>query len=238
MDVMWYTMGYMRCDIITLFPEIVETYATMSILGRAQRAGVVTFYAHDLRSYANDKHHTVDDTPYGGGAGMVLKVAPIDRAVQDVRSLCNCEEEDKKSRVIVLSAKGKRYTQRDAERLRQYKQLILICGRYEGVDERVAEYIADEELSIGDYVLTGGELGALVIADSVARLVPGVLGNDTSAVYESHVTDGYMEHPHYTKPAVYKGWAVPPVLLSGDHDAIAQWRTIHAGNVQNRENMQ
>ncbi len=221
----------MRCDIITLFPEIVETYATMSILGRAQRAGVVTFHAHDLRAYTDDKHHTVDDTPYGGGAGMVLKVAPIDRAVRDVLPSIH-EVTQKTSRVILLSAKGKRYTQRDAERLAQYDQLVLICGRYEGVDERVALHIADEELSIGDYVLTGGELGALVVADSVMRLLPGVLGNDESATHESHATDGYTEHPHYTKPAMYKDWEVPAVLLRGDHGAIAHWRATHAGSTQ------
>lgn len=207
----------MQCDIITIFPDVVEAYAQASILGRAQKSGALHIAAHDLRAFTDDKHHTVDDTPYGGGAGMVLKVAPIHRAVEALKK-------SDSARVVLLSAKGKRYTQRDAERLARYDQLVLICGRYEGVDERVAEYIADEEISIGDYVLTGGELGALVIVDSVARLVPGVLGNEESAVHESHSTDGYTEHPHYTKPAVYNDWAVPEVLLSGDHAKIAAWR--------------
>ncbi len=208
----------MQWDIITIFPQVITPYVTTSIMGRAQQAGIVRITAHDLRSYADDKHRTVDDTPYGGGAGMVMKVAPIDRAVRAVR------RSGVRTRVILLSAKGARYTQRDARRMMQYEQIIVICGRYEGVDERVAQHIADEEVSIGDYVLTGGELGALVVVDSVVRLLPGVLGNSESSVYESYSTAMHKEHPHYTTPAVYRGWEVPAVLRSGDHAAIAAWR--------------
>lgn len=212
----------MRFDIVTLFPGVVDAYMGASVLGRAQADGYIAVAAHDLRKYTHDKHHTVDDTPYGGGAGMVLKVEPIDETVTDIKQRLNFAQ--KGVRTILLSAKGRRYTQRDAERLAQYEQLILICGRYEGVDERVATHIADEEISIGDFVLTGGELGAMVIADSVARLVPEVLGNAQSAVHESHSTAGYREHPQYTKPIDYRGWTVPEVLLSGNHAAIADWR--------------
>ena len=215
------TIRYMKkIDILTIFPEIVEPYLKGSIMGRAQDAGAVEFGVHDIREFADNKHGRVDDTPYGGGAGMVMQVGPIYRAVDDV--VKNNQIENK--RVILLSAKGKRYTQRDAQRLKGYDNLIFICGRYEGVDERVSENIADEEISIGDFVLTGGELGAMVIADSVVRLLPGALGNDESAVYESHSTDGYTEHPHYTKPEEFNGWNVPDVLLSGHHEKIEQWR--------------
>ncbi len=219
-----------QCDIITIFPDVIDVYMRSSIMGRAQKNNVVTIRAHDLRAYTDDKHHTVDDTPYGGSAGMILKVEPIHKAVEAVRL-----EQEKKVRVVLLSAKGERYTQRDVERLAQYEQLILICGRYEGVDERVAQHIADEEISIGDYVLTGGELGAMVIVDSVVRLLPGVLGNSESAVHESYSIDGYKEHPHYTKPAVYNGWRVPDILLSGNHSAIERWRKKHARNSKKKE---
>lgn len=228
----------MRCDIITIFPDVVEAYLDASILGRARAAGALRLAAHDLRDYTDDRHHKVDDTPYGGGAGMVLKVAPIARAVEalkaqneevvtrEVKSTDGSQPttDNSTTRVVLLSAKGKRYTQEDARRLAGYEQLILVCGRYEGVDERVAAHVADEELSIGDYVLTGGELGAMVIVDSVVRLLPGVLGNEASSVDESHSVPGYREYPQYTKPAVWEGHEVPAVLLSGDHAAVARWR--------------
>ncbi len=189
-----------------------------SILGRAQVNGIAKCNVHNLRDYTLSKHKKIDDTPYGGGAGMVLQIEPIDRALKKIT--------DKKStnRTIVLSAKGKRYTQADAKRLKNYNQIILICGRYEGIDERVTNHLADEEISIGDYVLTGGELGAMVIADSVVRLLPKALGNKESVTQESHKEEGYKEHPQYTKPEIYNGWAVPKVLLSGDHKKIAQWQ--------------
>jgi tRNA (guanine37-N1)-methyltransferase len=208
----------MRFDIITILPEVLRPYAEASILGRAQKDERITITAHDLRTYTHDKHHTVDDTPYGGGVGMVLQVAPIHEAVQDI------VQKDTKSRVILLSAKGERFTQQHAQRLTQYEQLVFICGRFEGVDERVAEHIADEEISIGDFVLTGGELAAMTIVDSVSRLVPGVLGNADSIVHESHTQPGYKEYPQYTTPASYNDWDVPEVLLSGNHAAIEKWR--------------
>jgi tRNA (guanine37-N1)-methyltransferase len=220
-----------KYDILTIFPEIVEPYLEASILKRAQDAGVVEFHLNNIRDFADDKHNRVDDTPYGGGAGMVMQVGPIYRAVKKVQ---NKNEElgigKKNTRIILLSAKGKRYTQRDAERLQQYDNLILICGRYEGVDERVAEHIVDEEISIGDFVLTGGELGAMIVVDSVVRLLPGVLGNEDSAVYESHSTDGYREHPQYTKPEEFNGWKVPEVLVSGHHENIEKWREKNSKN--------
>ncbi len=216
-----------KIDILTIFPEIVKPYLKGSIMGRAQDAGVVDFGVYNIRDFADNKHERVDDTPYGGGAGMVMQIEPIYRAVESQKSKVKSNE---KSRIILLSAKGKRYTQRDAERLKEYDNLILICGRYEGVDERVAQHIAHEEISIGDFVLTGGELGAMVIADSVVRLLPGALGNKESAVYESHSVDGYREHPQYTKPEEFNGWQVPKVLLSGNHAEIAKWRNNNSSN--------
>lgn len=220
----------MKIDLITIFPDIFNSYINESILRRARSKGLIDVDVHDLRGFTDDKHNTVDDTPYGGGAGMVLKVEPIDRCVSAIKSenAQASQDADKKVRTILLSAKGKKYTQRDAERLKDYDQLIFICGRYEGVDERVAQNIADEEISIGDYVLTGGELGALVVMDSVARLLPEVLGNDDSSIYESHSIEGYREHPHYTKPEEYNGWRAPEVLLSGNHAAIEKWREENA----------
>ncbi|MEN8252465.1 MAG: tRNA (guanosine(37)-N1)-methyltransferase TrmD [Patescibacteria group bacterium] len=214
-------------DIITIFPEIVEPYLEGSIMKRAVEAGAVGFGVHDLREFSTNKHRNVDDTPYGGGAGMVMQVEPIYNAVKSLKSKVKSQ---KSTRVVLMSAKGKRYTQRDAERLKEYDNLIFICGRYEGVDERVVEHIADEEISIGDFVLTGGELGAMVVVDSVVRLLPGALGNEESAVFESHSKDGYKEHPHYTKPEEFNGWHVPEVLLSGDHQKIEHWREENSKN--------
>ncbi len=212
----------MKIDILTLFPEVIETYVQASVLGRAIKNEKIQISAHNLRNWAEGKHRQVDDKPYGGGAGMVLKIEPIYRAVKDLKR-------DGNTRVIVFSAKGRRYTQTDARRLKKFSQLILICGRYEGIDERVAEHIADEEISVGDFVLTGGELPALIVADSVCRLLPGVLGNEQSAEFESHSREGYLEHPHYTVPAEFEGWKVPTVLLSGHHEKIEKWRRDNAG---------
>lgn len=210
----------MRFDIITIFPESLRGYTEASILKRAQNDAKIDIQLHQLRDFTTDKHHTTDDTPYGGGAGMVMKVEPFDRAVTTLK-----EEQPKAStRVILLSAKGKRFLQEDAKRLATYERLILLCGRYEGVDERVAEHIADEEISIGEFVLTGGELPAMVVVDAVARLLPGVLGNETSALTESFSDGETLEHPQYTKPEVYKDWTVPAVLLSGHHAEIERWR--------------
>lgn len=211
----------MQFNIITIFPEIIEPYANASILGRAQDKGLIQIGAHNLRGWTDDKHKTVDDTPYGGGAGMVMKVEPFDKAVNEIK------QADKKTRVILTAASGKTFSQEDAKRLAEYDQLIFLCGRYEGVDERVAEHIADESLSIGNYVLTGGELPALVMTDAIARLVPGVIEAD-SLERESHDEAGYKEHPQYTKPSDYNGWVVPEVLLSGDHAKIEEWRNNQA----------
>ena len=210
----------MKFDIITIFPKIFDSYFNESILKRAQKNNLLEIETHDLRNWANDKHKTVDDTPYGGGAGMVLKVEPIYKSIEFIKS----KVQSPKSRIVLFSAKGKKYTQKDAQRLSKYDQLIMICGRYEGVDERVIENIADEEISIGNYVLTGGEIPAMILVDSITRLLPGVLGNDQSAVYESHSEEGYLEHAQYTKPEEFNGWKVPEVLLSGNHKKIEEWK--------------
>lgn len=217
----------MRIDIVTIFPEAVRPYLDVAMMRRAQDAGAVVFGVTDLRDFSEDKWRRVDDTPYGGGAGMVMRVAPIHKAVTHLAAQASDVALDKR-RTIVLSAKGRQYTQNDARRLLTYDHVILICGRYEGVDERVADHVADEELAVGPYVLTGGELGALIVADSVARLMPGVLGNEDSARDESHAVAGYTEYPHYTKPEEYNGWRVPEVLVSGDHGKIRAWRAAHS----------
>lgn len=221
-------------DIITLFPEVIAPYAGASILGRAQKEGFVKITGHDLRKFSKDKHKKVDDTPYGGGAGMVMTVQPIADAVEGVRMRKKFLRSHVPTvRVVMTSASGKRFTQADAKRLVGYDQVIFICGRYEGIDHRVEMAIADESLSIGDYVLTGGELPALVMTDAMTRLIPGVLGNDETLAEESHGSEGFLEYPQYTKPVTYtkmqgKGvktdLSVPPVLLSGNHAAIAAWR--------------
>lgn len=203
-------MKEMKFDIITIFPQIFDSYFSESILKRAQKNGQIEIQVHNLRDYTQDKHKTVDDTPYGGGAGMILKVEPISKAVKNI--LKKKTSSKMKRRIILFSAKGKTFTQKEAKRLAKYDQLIFICGRYEGVDERVAEKIADEEISIGNFVLTGGEIPSMVVTDAIARLLPGVLGNDQSAVYESHGQEGYLEHAQYTKPEKFNGWKVPEVF--------------------------
>lgn len=210
-----------RFDIITIFPDAITPYTQASILGRAQKAGKIAIEAHDLRKWTSDKHNTVDDTPYGGGAGMVMKVEPFHKAVKKINKTL------KKTRVIVTAASGKTFTQEDAKRLAQYDQLIFLCGRYEGIDHRVTEHIADEALSIGEFVLTGGELPSLVMIDAIARMVPGVI-EAQSLETESHSQEGYKEHPQYTRPEEYNGWKVPEILLSGDHKKIEQWRKDNA----------
>lgn len=221
-------------DIISIFPEVIAPYANASILGRAQKEKLIKITGHDLRKFSKDKHRKVDDTPYGGGAGMVMTVQPIDDAVEAIRLRKKFLRKHVPTvRVIVTSASGKRFTQADAKRLAAYDQVIFICGRYEGIDHRVEEVIADEALSIGDFVLTGGELPALVMADGVARQIPGVLGNTETLSEESHDREGFLEYPQYTKPEVYSrnvkknvvvDLAVPSVLLSGNHKKIEEWR--------------
>ncbi len=210
----------MQFDIITIFPHIFKSYFSESIIARAQKEKLIQIKVHNLRDYSQDKHKRVDDTPYGGGAGMVMKVSPLYRAVEVIK------KEKPKAKVILFSAKGQKYTQVDARRLAKGNDLIFICGRYEGVDERVVKHLADEELSVGNYVLTGGEIPAMVVLDSVARLIPGVLGNPKSLEEESFNvnTKTTLEYPQYTKPKEFRGWKVPEILLSGNHEKIEQWR--------------
>ncbi|MEA1926557.1 MAG: tRNA (guanosine(37)-N1)-methyltransferase TrmD [Patescibacteria group bacterium] len=211
----------MTFHIVTIFPAIFTSYFQESIIKRARDEGKVGIKIYALRDFTNDKHKTVDDTPYGGGPGMVLKVKPIWKCVEHIRKNITKNE---KTRVILTSAKGNEYTQKTAERLKGLDHIIIICGRYEGVDERIAEYIADEEMSIGKYVLTGGEVPAMVIVDSITRLLSGVLGNEESLVHESNVIEGIYGYPVYTRPENFQGWKVPGVLLSGNHEKIRKWR--------------
>lgn len=205
-------------DVLTIFPEAITPYTDASILGRAQKKKLIEIHAHNLRDWSQDRHQKVDDTPYGGGAGMLMKIEPFDLAVKELK------QKGKKIRVILTSASGKLFIQKDARRLAKYDQLIFLCGRYEGVDHRVEEHVADEVFSIGNYVLTGGELPALVMIDAIARMIPGVLGSKESLESESHDEEGILEYPQYTKPEVYKKWKVPEILLSGDHKKIEEWR--------------
>jgi tRNA (guanine37-N1)-methyltransferase len=232
----------MKFNIVTIFPNIFDSYFSESIIKRASQKGLLEIEITNLRDFTQDKHKTVDDTPYGGGAGMVLKIEPIYRAVSSIISKSQIpisneiqnpkskNSKNLKTRIILFSAKGKKYTQKDAKRLSKYDNLILICGRYEGVDERVAEHIADEEISIGDYVLTGGEIPAMIVVDSVSRLLSGVLGNSESAKNESHSQKDILEHPQYTKPEEFQGWKVPKILLGGNHQKIKDWRKKNSKN--------
>ncbi|WP_212978861.1 tRNA (guanosine(37)-N1)-methyltransferase TrmD [Paenibacillus azoreducens] len=208
----------MRVDVLTLFPEMMDGVFHSSILGKAQEKGIVNLNAVNFREYSSSKHGTVDDTPYGGGGGMVLKPEPIFSAVEDLLSQTSAAP-----RVILMCPQGETFTQQKAEELAAEEHLIFICGHYEGYDERIREHLVTDELSIGDYVLTGGELPAMVAIDSVVRLLPGVLGNETSAVTDSFST-GLLEYPHYTRPAEFRGWKVPDILLSGHHANIELWR--------------
>lgn len=205
----------MRIDVVTIFPDLFESPLRTSLLGRAVAAGLLEVAVHDLRAHGLGRHRSVDDEPYGGGAGMVLRPEPIFDAVEAVRS--------DSAHIVLLSPRGAPLTQAAVRALAARDHLVLICGRYEGVDERVAEHLADEEVSIGDFVLAGGEVAALVVIEAISRLVPGVLGNEASLDTESHAA-GLLEHPHYTRPASYRGWEVPEVLVSGDHGAVDRWR--------------
>ncbi len=239
----------MRIDVLTLFPEMCEGVFGTSILGKARDKGIVSLNAVNFRDFSGNKHGSVDDTPYGGGGGMVLKPDPIFAAVEHVLGLAgqeaapgeaeemqlqeplvspdhatdNASPASVKPRIILMCPQGRTYNQRIAEELAQEQHLIFICGHYEGYDERIREHLVTDELSIGDYVLTGGELPALTVIDSVVRLQPGALGNETSAVTDSFST-GLLEYPHYTRPVEFRGWKVPDILLSGHHANIEQWR--------------
>lgn len=205
----------MRFDLLTLHPDLCHGPLDGSILGRARQAGIIELGIHDIREHGVGKHRVVDDTPYGGGSGMVMRVDVVDAAIQAVRSDA--------SRVLLMEPSGRPFRQADAQRLSKEQHLVLVCGHYEGIDARVRQHLVDEVYSIGDFVLTGGELAAMAIVDATARLVPGVLGNPDSIVHESF-SDGLLEGPHYTRPQSYRGWEVPEILLSGHHANIEAWR--------------
>lgn len=210
-------MGGMEFDIFTLLPEVFPPYLESSILQRARQRGLLDVRVHNIRDWAADKHHVTDDEPYGGGGGMVMKVEPVFAAVESVLG------PDAACPVILLTPQGRLFTQKVASELAAHPRLALICGRYEGVDERIRQHLVTDEISIGDYVLTGGELPALILIDAVTRLLPGVLGDPDGAADDSHAS-GLLEYPHYTRPPEFRGWVVPDVLLSGDHARIARWR--------------
>lgn len=210
--------------VLTIFPDFFRGPFEYGVVARAREAGSLEIRIHDLREWTYDRRRTVDDRPFGGGEGMVLKPGPIFEAVETIWP----ERDPGRQKVILLSAQGELFNQSAARRLKDAGELLLICGRYEGVDERVSEHLADEELSIGDYVLSGGELAAAVVIDSVARLLPGVLGNEASSVFESFggasEGPGILDSPHYTRPADFRGWQVPEALVGGDHAAVQEWR--------------
>jgi len=216
-------MNKVRIDILTLFPEMFQGPFSVGIFQRAIDRKLVEVNIHNIRDYTHDKHHIVDDYAYGGGAGMVLKPEPIFEAVESIKTAIRNKEKPDELPVILLTPQGRLFRQQIARELSSYSHLILICGRYEGVDERVRQHLATDELSIGDYVLGGGELAAMVVTEAVARLLPGVLGSEESALDDSHAA-GLLEYPQYTRPSVYRDWAVPEILLSGDHGQIEKWR--------------
>ncbi len=210
-----------RFDVLSIFPEMLQSPLEFSLLKKAREKGLIEVGLHNIRDWAQDKHRMTDDAPYGGGCGMVMKVEPVARAVAAVK------QAGEASLVVLLTPQGEIFNQTIATELARQKQIILICGRYEGFDERIREHLADREISLGDYILTGGELSALVVIDATARLIPGVLGNDASASGESF-SQGLLEYPQYTRPAEYSGWPVPEVLLSGNHARIDRWQRIEA----------
>ena len=232
----------MRFDILTIFPGFFDGFLTHGVVQRALKNGVVHCERHDLRNFTTDRHRTVDDRPFGGGEGMVLKPEPLAAAIESIGISAKAVRDQTQESVILLSAQGLRFTQATARELAQLERVVLICGRYEGVDERVNTLFCDRELSIGDYVLTGGELAAAIVMDATTRLLPGVLGNEASSAYESfgvedagasgdgepprstHGSGGLLDYPHYTRPAEFRGLAVPEVLCGGDHAAIRKWR--------------
>ena len=224
----------MRFHILTIFPEFFDGPFRHGVVAKAAESGRIAIQIHDLRNWTHDRHRTVDDRPFGGGEGMLLKPEPIFEAVESI-----FPERTESRRVILLSAQGKRFDQQTARRLSVVPELLLICGRYEGVDERVAEHLADEELSIGDFVLSGGELAAALVIDCIARLLPGVLGNADSALQESFSDQNRLDCPQYTRPADFRGWKVPETLLSGNHEEIRRWRqrAAHDKTAKNRPDL-
>jgi tRNA (guanine37-N1)-methyltransferase len=220
----------MQFDVFTILPEVFPTYLETSILKKARERGLIDVRVHNIRDYTHDRHHTTDDTPYGGGGGMVMKPEPVFEAIESVLALNSPHRSPRPAAdtrqgmpIILLTPQGRVFTQRMAEELVGHERIALLCGRYEGIDERVREHLVSAEISVGDYVLTGGELPALIMIDALARLIPGVLGDPTGAEDDSHAM-GLLEYPHYTKPAEFRGWKVPEILLSGDHGKIEKWR--------------
>lgn len=209
----------MRIEIVSLFPKMFDGPFGESIVKRAVDHGLVSIAIHNFRDYAHDRHHTVDDCPYGGGGGMVLKPEPLFEAVESLKGMID----DSSVPVILLTPQGRLFCHQIAQELSKQRNLVLICGHYEGVDERVRQYLVTDEISIGEYVITGGELAAMVVVDAVVRLLPGALGSEQAAGDDSYAR-GFLEYPQYTRPRVYRGWEIPPVLLSGDHQEIARWR--------------
>ena len=210
----------LRIDVITIFPELFEPFRSTGVLGGARERGLIALEAHDLRGWTRDRHRTVDDIPYGGGPGMVMKPEPL---VEAIEAIAGAKEPERRAQVALLSPQGAPFTGQRAKELAGIEQLVLVCGRYEGVDQRVIDLAVDEEISIGDYVLAGGEVAAMAVIEAVSRFVPGVLGNPDSTVSESF-EQGRLEGPQYTRPVEYRGLVVPEVLRSGDHAKIARWR--------------
>ena len=220
----------MQFEVFTLLPEVFPPYLESSILQRARQRGLISVNVHNIRDYTHDKHNMTDDTPYGGGGGMVMKPEPVFEAVESVLGLDPHLPEPTSSPqgrpappVILLTPQGRVFSQSVAEELSHYEKIALLCGRYEGIDERIREHLVTDEISIGDYVLTGGELPALIVIDAVSRFLPGVLGDPDGAMDDSHAS-GLLEYPHYTRPPEFRGWKVPEILLSGDHGKVANWR--------------
>jgi len=213
----------LKIDILTLFPEVCRAPLNASIMKRAQESGALELQVHNLRDWTTDKHHVVDDAPFGGGQGMVMKAEPIFAAVEDLKSKIENRSASGGSKIVLTSPAGRKFDQQVATRLSSEQHLIIICGHYEGVDHRVIEHLVDEEISIGDYVLTNGAIAAVVLVDAVVRLLPGVLGDEQSAADDSF-SGGLLEGPQYTRPSEFRGWKVPDILLSGNHGEIAKWR--------------
>ena len=215
----------LKLDLVTIFPAMLEAPLADGIVGRAREAGLVSLGVHDLRAFSDDKHRTTDDAAFGGGPGMVMKAEPFFRAVESLLP----QGPGAHDAVVLLSPRGRRFDQATAARYAGLERLVLLCGRYEGIDERVAEHLGTAEFSIGDFILSGGEIAAALIVDAVARYVPGVVGKEESVLRDSFsdpaALETVVEHPHYTRPAEFRGWPVPPVLISGDHEAIRKWRT-------------
>ena len=220
----------MQFEVFTLLPEVFPSYLESSIIQRARQRGLVSVNIHNIRDYTHDKHNMTDDTPYGGGGGMVMKPEPVFEAVETVLGLDPHQPPPQPVSspkgappIIMLTPQGRVFTQAVAEELSKHEKIFMLCGRYEGMDERIRKHLVTDEISIGDYVLTGGELPVLILIDAVSRLIPGVLGDPKGAIDDSHAT-GLLEYPHYTRPPEFRGWEVPAVLLSGDHGKVAQWR--------------